>query len=90
MHCDRIDLNHDRNRKKLRDGRSREMDTKRPGRTTPPHSVNKPIAIAGRRPYIDFETVSRKGFRLSENGLQKTAFFVLVALILYVSITGGA
>ncbi len=66
------------------------MDTKHSGQTTQPHSADKPIAIAGRRPYIDFETVSRKGLRLSENGLQKTAFFVLVALILYVSITGGA
>lgn len=27
---------------------------------------------------------------LSETGLQKLAFFLLVALILYVSVTGGA
>ena len=27
---------------------------------------------------------------VSENGLQKTAFFMLLALILYVSIMGGA
>ncbi|WP_281281303.1 hypothetical protein [Aliiroseovarius halocynthiae] len=30
------------------------------------------------------------GLNVSENGLQKTAFFMLVALILYVSIMGGA
>ncbi|WP_298909999.1 hypothetical protein [uncultured Aliiroseovarius sp.] len=30
------------------------------------------------------------GPNVSENGLQKTAFFMLLALILYVSIMGGA
>ena len=30
------------------------------------------------------------GSDLSDTGLQKLAFFLLVALILYVSITGGA
>lgn len=31
-----------------------------------------------------------KGAALSDTGLQKLAFFLLVALILYVSVTGGA
>jgi hypothetical protein len=31
-----------------------------------------------------------RGPNVSENGLQKTAFFMLLALILYVSIMGGA
>ncbi|WP_281501807.1 hypothetical protein [Aliiroseovarius sp. F20344] len=30
------------------------------------------------------------GPNVSENGLQKTAFFMLLALIVYVSIIGGA
>jgi len=31
-----------------------------------------------------------RGYVVSDNGLQKLAFFLLLALILYVSITGGA
>ncbi|WP_181363671.1 hypothetical protein [Aliiroseovarius pelagivivens] len=34
--------------------------------------------------------VSGRDLNVSENGLQKTAFFMLLALILYVSIMGGA
>ncbi|WP_085525523.1 hypothetical protein [Maritimibacter sp. HL-12] len=41
-------------------------------------------------PYIwSGRTVRRKGCVVSDTGLQKLAFFLLVALILYVSITGG-
>jgi hypothetical protein len=32
----------------------------------------------------------RNGGRMSESGLQKVAFFLLIALILYVGASGGA
>jgi hypothetical protein len=44
-----------------------------------------------RRPYIlKCRAVRHKGFVVSGTGLQKLSFFLLVALILYVAITGGA
>jgi hypothetical protein len=32
----------------------------------------------------------RRGGEMTETGLQKVAFFVLIALIFYVAVTGGA
>lgn len=51
------------------------------------------LARAPSRAYIFRRTgnfPSRRSYRLSQTGLQKLAFFLLVALILYVSVTGGA
>jgi hypothetical protein len=42
------------------------------------------------RGFGESNTVSEQGVNMSENGLQKTAFFMLVALIFYVSVMGGA